>query len=109
MLRKNLYADLLKMKGTPIAFAHILIPVITSGLFLIYYSFSAWNENTKIIFFYHTVGEGFPVLIGIFTASMMEQEQNAGEFQNMLALQKRRRHFCQRCCFYLFLVCLQYY
>ena len=96
MLRKNLHADLLKMKGTPITLAHILIPVITSGLFLIYYSFSAWNENTKIIFFYHAVGEGFPVLIGIFTASMMEQEQNAGAFQNMLALQKKTAAFLSK-------------
>lgn len=96
MLRKNLHADLLKMKGTPITLAHILIPVITSGLFFIYYSFSAWNENTKIIAFYQTVGMGFPVLIGIFTAGMMEQEQNAGECQNMLALQKKAAAFLSK-------------
>ncbi|MDY5665481.1 MAG: lantibiotic immunity ABC transporter MutG family permease subunit [Blautia sp.] len=89
MLRRNLHADLLKMKGLPITLAHILIPIITSGLFLVYYSFSAWNENTKIIAFYQAVGAGFPVLIGIFTASIMEQEQNAGVCQNLLTLRKK--------------------
>lgn len=89
MLRKNLHADLLKMKGLPIVLAHILIPIIISGVFLVYYSFSVWSENTKIIAFYQVVGAGFPVLIGMFTASIMEQEQNAGVCQNLLTLRKK--------------------
>ncbi len=96
MLRKNLYADFLKMKGLPITFAHILIPIITSGLFLIYYPFSNWSENIKIVAFYEAVGAGFPVLIGIFTASVMEQEQNAGEFQNLLTSRKKTVAFLSK-------------
>lgn len=96
MFGKNLRADLLKMKGTPIILAHILIPVITSGVFLLYYSFSAWNENTKIIAFYQAVGAGFPVLIGIFTAGVMEQEQNAGSFQNLFILPKKTAAFLSK-------------
>ena len=96
MFRKNLHADLLKMKGIPILFAHVLIPVLTCGLFFLYYSFSVWNENTKIIAFYQTIGAGFPVLIGIFTASIMEQEQNAGGCQNLLTLQKKTAAFLSK-------------
>ena len=96
MLRKNLHADLLKMKGLSITLAHILIPMITSGVFLAYFSFSGWSENTKIIAFYQAVGAGFPVLIGIFTASIMEQEQNAGAFQNMLSLRKKTVAFLSK-------------
>ena len=43
----------------------------------------------KIIAFYQAIGAGLPVLVGIFTASVMEQEQNAGNFQNMLSLSKK--------------------
>ena len=96
MLRRNLHADLLKMKGLSITLAHILIPVITSGVFLAYYAVSAWNENTKIIAFYQAVGAGFPVLIGIFTASIMEQEQNAGACQNLLTLRKKTTAFLSK-------------
>ena len=96
MLRRNLHADLLKMKGLSITLAHILIPVITSGVFLAYYAVSAWNENTKIIAFYQAVGAGFPVLIGIFTASIMEQEQNAGAYQNLLTLRKKTTAFSSK-------------
>ena len=96
MLRKNLHADLLKMKGLPITLAHVLIPAITSGLFLVYDSFSVWSESTKIIAFYQAVGAGFPVLIGIFTASIMEQEQNAGACQNLLTLRKKTAAFLSK-------------
>ena len=110
MLRKNLCADFLKMKGVPVTLAHILIPVITSGVFLLYYSFAVWSGNTKIIAFYQAVGAGFPVLIGIFTASMMEQEQNAGGFQNMLTLPQKTAAFLSKVlllvCFSMFSVLL---
>ena len=96
MLRRILYAELLKMKGLSVTLAHMLIPMITRGLFLLYYSFSAWNENTKIIAFYQAVGAGFPVLIGIFTASIMEQEQTAGACQNMLTLRKKTTAFLSK-------------
>ena len=84
------------MKGLSITLAHILIPVITSGVFLAYYAVSAWTESTKIIAFYQAVGAGFPVLIGIFTASIMEQEQNAGEYQNLLTSRKKTTAFLSK-------------
>ncbi len=73
MIGRSLNADLRKMKGTSVILAHLLIPIITSVIFLIYYFFSPWNENMKVIAFYQAIGAGLPVLIGIFTASVMEQ------------------------------------
>ena len=96
MFIKNLQADMLKVKGTSILLAHIVIPVIISVLFLSYYSFSAWDESTKIIAFYQAIGAGFPVLIGIFTAGIIEQEQNAGEFQNILTMRKKTNVFLSK-------------
>ena len=87
MIGRSLNADLRKMKGTSVILAHLLIPIITSVIFLIYYFFSPWNENMKVIAFYQAIGAGLPVLIGIFTASVMEQEQNAG-------------FICRTCCLY---------
>lgn len=93
MLKENLRADLRKMKGTAVMLGHLLIPLFISGLFLLYASFSPWNEKTKIIAFYQAIGAGLPVLIGIFTASMIEQEENAGDFQNLLASPKKIEAF----------------
>ena len=71
MIGRSLNADLRKMKGTSVILAHLLIPIITSVIFLIYYFFSPWNENMKVIAFYQAIGAGLPVLIGIFTANVM--------------------------------------
>ena len=61
MIGRSLNADLLKMKGTSVILAHLLIPIITSVIFLIYYFFSPWNENMKVIAFYQAIGAGLPV------------------------------------------------
>ena len=91
-----LKADFWKMKRLPITLAHILIPIITSGLFLFYYSFSIWSNDVKVIAFYQAIGAGFPILIGIFTSSIMELEQNAGTYQNMLTLRKKQAAFLSK-------------
>ena len=96
MIGRSLNADLRKMKGTSVILAHLLIPIITSVIFLIYYFFSPWNENMKVIAFYQAIGAGLPVLIGIFTASVMEQEQNAGDFQNLLSLPDKPAAFLSK-------------
>ena len=96
MLGRSLNADLRKMKGTSVILAHLLIPIITSVIFLMYYLFSPWNENMKVIAFYQAIGAGLPVLVGIFTASVMEQEQNAGNFQNLLSLPDKLAAFLSK-------------
>ena len=96
MFGNFLYADLWKLKRTSVILAHILIPVIISVVFLIYYSFSPWGISTKVTAFYQVIGAGFPALIGIFTASVMEQEQNAGCFQNMLSSPNKQTVFLSK-------------
>ena len=89
MFTRCLRADFYKMKRSSVIIAHIIIPIVVSAVFLAYYAISGWNETDKITAFYETLGSAFPVLIGIFTASIMEQEQNAGAFQNLLTLRSR--------------------
>ena len=78
MFTRCLRADFYKMKRSSVIIAHIIIPIVVSAVFLAYYAISGWNETDKITAFYETLGSAFPVLIGIFIASTMEQEQNAG-------------------------------
>lgn len=96
MLVRTLNADLRKMKGTYVILAHLLIPIINSVVFLTYYLLSTWNENMKVIAFYQVDGAGLPVLIGIFTASVMEQEESAGSFQNLLSLPDKLEAFLSK-------------
>lgn len=94
-------ADFLKMKGLSLGVAHLVIPLLMNGIFLAYYSYSGWDVNTKICAFFQAMGCGYPVLIGIFTATVAEQEQNAGNCQNMLTLKRRAAAFLSK---FLFLI-----
>lgn len=71
MFTRCLRADFYKMKRSSVIIAHIIILIVVSAVFLAYYAISGWNETDKII------------------ASTMEQEQNAGAFQNLLTLRSR--------------------
>lgn len=89
MLIRCLRIDMLKMKRLPILYAHIVIPILISAVFLAYYKICGWNEYEKVSAFYQALGIGFPVLIGIFTANQMELEQSAGEYQNILTVKHK--------------------
>ena len=103
MFLKMMAAEWLKIRKTPMMLAHILIPVIISAVFLAYYSVSPWNEPSKISAFYQALGVGFPVLIGIFAAHTAEQEQNAGECQNLLIFRCKSKAFFAKVLIYLIL------
>lgn len=89
MFLRCLCADFYKMKRSPVTISHIIIPIVISAVFLGYYSYSGWEKIDKITAFYEAIGSAFPILIGIFIASTMEQEQNAGAFQNLLTLRSK--------------------
>lgn len=89
MFTRCLRAEFYKMKSSPVTISHIIIPILVSAVFLAYYAGSGWEEIDKITAFYQALGSAFPVLIGIFVASTMEQEQNAGAFQNLLTLRSK--------------------
>ena len=103
MFFKMMTGEWLKLRKTPVMLAHILIPVIVSVVFLAYYAISPWSEPSKISAFYQVLGVGFPVLIGIFAANTAEQEQNAGEYQNLLSLPNKRKIFIVKVLIYLIL------
>ena len=96
MLIRCLRIDMLKMKRLPILYAHIVIPILISVVFLAYYKICGWNEYEKVSAFYQALGIGYPVLIGIFTANQMELEQSAGEYQNILTVKHKITAFISK-------------
>ncbi|MDN5341431.1 MAG: lantibiotic transport system permease protein [Oceanotoga sp.] len=88
MLLKNIKSDFFKLKKTPIIYIHIIIPILGALTFLSYYSFSNLNTNTKITIYIQIITILFPLLIGIITGIITEQEEKAGNFQNMFCINK---------------------
>jgi lantibiotic protection ABC transporter MutG family permease subunit len=77
-------ANIVKMKRTPLIWVHILVPVVGSGLFLSYYSFSPWDEMTKVSGFLETVAVAFPFIIAVVTSLCAELEKSAGDCKFLL-------------------------
>lgn len=90
---RYLKADFRKTKHLPLRPAHLLTPVGTAVVFLIYYNRSAWNADMKITAYYQVLGMALPLLAGLFCAMLSEQELLAGGFQNMLSVPKRQAAF----------------
>lgn len=85
-----LRAEFLKTKRTPFLFTHLIVPIIISGIFLAYYTYSPWDFNDRVSAYLQGVTCGFPFIIGLVCAMTAEQEAKAGQFQEMLTATKTK-------------------
>ena len=96
MLFSYFKADFLKTKHLSIRTAHLLIPIVTSLIFIAYYSYAPWDDYAKVDIYYQVLGMALPFLIGLFCAIISEQEQSAGYFQTMLMSTKKAIPFLSK-------------
>lgn len=78
-------SDFMKMRRTPFYWIHICLPVTGVLLFLLYYSFSAFNPINKVNLYLEALSLTFPIPIGILCSMVIEQEVMAGKFKEMLS------------------------
>jgi len=85
VLYNNLKSDLYKLCHSPLLLIHLLVPFIGCILFLLYYSYSPWNEFDKVSTYIQALSVSFPFIIGFVTSILAESEQEAGGFQLLLS------------------------
>ncbi len=61
-----------------------LFPLLGSFLFLLYYSFGSKGNIDSICGYLEAVAIVFPLLIGLMSGMVIEQEERAGNFQMLL-------------------------
>ncbi|MFD3157894.1 lantibiotic immunity ABC transporter MutG family permease subunit [Haloimpatiens sp. FM7330] len=83
-LIRSIKADFCKLRHTSVLWIHILIPLIGAGVFLGYYSFSPWSAISKIKGYFEVLALVFPLLIGVICSMVISQEEQAGNFQEIL-------------------------
>lgn len=83
-LIKLIKADIMKLKSTQMIWMHLYIPLLGLIIFLGYYSFTPWSNLSKISAYVQVLCIVFPILIGIITSMVADQEYTAGGFQNIL-------------------------
>lgn len=82
-LKRLLKADIIKLKSTKLIWMHVYIPIVGLIIFLSYFSYSEWESYSKVTSYFQVLCMTFPILIGIITSLVSEQEYVAGGFQNM--------------------------
>lgn len=91
-----LRAEMIKFKATPFFMIHILTPLGATIIFLVYYSFTHWDDKSKISAFYSVLGIAYPIVVSLITAIVTEQEYSAANYQNMLAVRNRKKLFAAK-------------
>ena len=72
--KKLIKADIIKFKSTQIPWMHLYIPILGLIIFLSYYSYTPWTSFSKISAYLQVLSITFPMLIGIITSIVAEQE-----------------------------------
>lgn len=81
-------ADIIKLKSTQLIWMHLYVPILGLIIFLAYYSYTPWSSFDKISIYLQVLSIVFPILIGIVTSIVADQESIAGGFQNILIASK---------------------
>ena len=83
-------SDFYKLRHTSIPWIHLLIPLAGAFIFLLYYHGRAKNSIMDIKTYLEALGIAFPLLIGLISGIVIEQEEQAGGFQVMLCTSKSK-------------------
>lgn len=90
--------DFRKIQRSAIVWIHVIVPILITAAFLSYYSFSNVNSVSKIEGFMQVLSIGFPLIIGIVCAMVVEQEAFAGNFQELLMSKHKLLNFVSKVC-----------
>ncbi|MBU3092182.1 lantibiotic immunity ABC transporter MutG family permease subunit [Clostridium sp. CF011] len=89
-LLRCIKSDFYKLRHTSIPWIHLLIPLAGAIMFLAYYRLSSFDAVKKISGYLETLAIAFPLLIGIISGIVIEQEEQAGNFQTLLCSTKSK-------------------
>ncbi|WP_411681529.1 lantibiotic immunity ABC transporter MutG family permease subunit [Clostridium thailandense] len=90
--------DFRKIQRSSIVWIHVIVPILITSAFLFYYSFSNINNISKVEGFMEVLSVGFPLIIGIVCAMVVEQEACAGNFQELLMSKNKLLNFVSKVC-----------
>lgn len=91
MLFRCILSDFYKLKHSPVLWLHIFIPLLGAFLFLWYYTITGSKDPIiKISYYLEALCVTFPILIGLLCGMTAAQEEEAGNYQEILSGIKSR-------------------
>lgn len=80
-----------KIKRTPIILLHLLLPIVITTLFLIYFAFAGYHIISDVRLFFVILQIGYPIFVGIVVPILIQLDRNINNIQNALGLVESRR------------------
>ena len=84
MFLRFLHSDFLKIRRSPVLWVHILVPFVGITLFLLPCFFKPTSAGSMAGNILGAIALSFPILIGLICSMTVEQESDAGNFQELL-------------------------
>ncbi|MGV8980728.1 lantibiotic immunity ABC transporter MutG family permease subunit [Clostridium sp.] len=89
-LLRCIKSDFYKLRHTSILWIHLLIPLAGALIFLLYYHVRLNKSITDIGTYLEALAIAFPLLIGLISGIVIEQEEQTGNFQVLLTTSKSK-------------------
>ncbi len=83
--------ELLKVRHTLLFWLHLLVPSFGIGIFLLYYSYSAWTPESKVHAYLQVIAIVYPFLISMLCSMAVEMEEE-GHLQTFFLMAGKKRN-----------------
>nr|UWI49925.1 lantibiotic immunity ABC transporter MutG family permease subunit [Clostridioides difficile] len=101
---REFFSNFTKIKRTPIILLHLLVPIVVTTLFLVYYAFAGYHIIHDVRLFFVILQICYPIFVSIVVTILINLDRNINNIQNALGLvESRRSVYLGKLLFLLFL------
>ncbi len=88
---REFFSNFTKIKRTSIILLHLLLPIVVTTLFLVYYAFAGYRIIPDVRLFFVMVQICYPIFVSIVVPILINLDRNINNIQNALGLVESRR------------------
>ncbi len=88
---REFLSNFTKIKRTPFILLHLLLPIVVTTLFLVYYAFAGYRIIPDVRLFFVILQICYPIFVSIVVPILINLDRNINNIQNALGLVKSRR------------------
>lgn len=91
MICREFYSNFIKIKRTPLILLHLLLPVLVTSLFLVYYAYAGFYIIPDARLFFVLLQICNPIFVSIVVPVFIKLDRNINNIQNALGLVESRK------------------
>lgn len=88
---REFISDFTKIRRTPVILLYLVLPVVITSVFLVYYKYAGYHIIPDVRLFFIILQICFPVFAGIAVPVLINLDRNISNIQNSLGLTETRK------------------